>query len=356
MGSIYSARTTNKSPRIPSFNFRENNSITPPSRWERAGETTIDISQTVLSTVKDLAAFTPVPFLREAAGCALAIIEAVDRVITNKEGFQRLASHACEIVFAVQRATEVGGRTAWNKDDEMVDNLRHLLSTLSQIQEYAESRTGKNPFLRFVYQHSDEQKVPRFREELNHALALFNLQSTIQSHEILLDIQDNTRHCRLHHVSSDPDPEKGLEPASSSPSVPTSGSANVLARGPPKLEIPPFQTETETQSDFSSSGCSTPVSDVSRGTTASSSSSRSSSGLPANNTMFGGGLSGTIHGAVTFNNVSGDQTNSIDNSKSVWERCGGRYSTKVVNSGNRAYFGGEDFLRMKTQRSWEGGW
>ncbi|KAG7100179.1 hypothetical protein E1B28_001956 [Marasmius oreades] len=289
----------------------ENDSV---SKWVKVGEVTLDLSQTALSTVKELAEFAPVPFLREAAGCALAIVEAVDRVVTNKEGFRLLASHACEIVFAAQRATLASERTIWNKDSKMMNNLRHLLSTLSQIKEFANSRATKNPFSRFIHQNSDEQKILAFREMMNHALALFNLQSTIQSHDLLLDIQKNTRYCQIYHSLDVENVPREEAPAAERHPSPRPGNTypetdTLLSPEPQSLPSRPQTAELHSPNPSLSP---TPV---------------STSPNPMN-AMFGGNLSGTITGTVTFNNISGDQTNTADNSKSVWKNCGGTYRTQ----------------------------
>ncbi|KAG7100180.1 hypothetical protein E1B28_001957 [Marasmius oreades] len=294
------------------------------SKWVKVGEVTLDLSQTALSTVKELAEFTPIPFLKEAAGCALAIVEAVDRVITNKEEFRLLASHACELVFVAQRATAASERTIQNKDSKMMNNLRHLLNTLSQIKEFADSRATKNPFSRFIHQNSDEQKILAFREMMSHALALFNLQSTIQSHDLLLDIQRNTRYCQIYHsLDVENVPREEATAAERHPS-PQPGNTypetdTLLS---PKPQSLPSRPQTAELHSPNPSLLPTPV---------------STSPNPMN-AMFGGNLSGTITGTVTFNNISGDQTNNTDNSKSVRENCGGTYRTQVMNSNNQFYY------------------
>ena len=62
---------------------RDRKASTMPSKSSKAVDTTLIVSEAVLSALGNAAGFAPIPFLREAAGSALSILQAVQVSIAS---------------------------------------------------------------------------------------------------------------------------------------------------------------------------------------------------------------------------------------------------------------------------------
>ena len=130
--------------------------------WMYAGsdseavDTSLDVSSIGLTTLRDAAKYSPVPFLSAAAGIAVEIVAAVQvsysssfqsnwilRCISqnarrNRGGFKALADDSCELVYVIIRAFKNRPR-ADDMPVDLVDNLQQLatyvapFSILTQI-------------------------------------------------------------------------------------------------------------------------------------------------------------------------------------------------------------------------------
>ncbi|KAF9257185.1 hypothetical protein L218DRAFT_132671 [Marasmius fiardii PR-910] len=152
-------------------------------RLKKTGEQALEVSNIVLETVRDVAEIAPVvPFLKEAAGCALAILGAVDRMIKNK----------C--------ATSGRWDDQQAEDRDFRESLAEFKATLSDIQEFAEKLARRPYFFRFIASNSDQQEIADFQTKLTHATNMFILRLNIHSHGILLEIRSHTRHIPAAHL------------------------------------------------------------------------------------------------------------------------------------------------------------
>ncbi|KAL0059727.1 hypothetical protein AAF712_013523 [Marasmius tenuissimus] len=106
------------------------------SRWAA----TLDITQTVFTTVKDISeVILAVPFLKEAAGLACGLITIIEGVKQNKDGFKGLAVRTFEVVYVVHNSVEE--HKDWS--ESMERNLKHLMETVEAIKTFANYRMKK---------------------------------------------------------------------------------------------------------------------------------------------------------------------------------------------------------------------
>ncbi|KAF8335226.1 hypothetical protein F5887DRAFT_618836 [Amanita rubescens] len=63
----------------------------------------LGVSSIILMTLRDTSKISPVPYLSNAAGIALDIIMVVQNARQNRDGFKRLASDSCELVYVIAR-------------------------------------------------------------------------------------------------------------------------------------------------------------------------------------------------------------------------------------------------------------
>ncbi|KAF9464049.1 hypothetical protein BDZ94DRAFT_1356243 [Collybia nuda] len=151
-----------------------------PSRRSTRISNTLDVSDLVLTTVRDAASVSAIPYFKDAADLSLGILAIVKGARDNKESFARLAADACGLVYAVLCRHK--GETLVQPQD--LDGVRELLKTLSSIERFAMKETSRNFFIRMIRHKSDQGKIQEFRETLRQSLDVFGLQSS-------LSIQDN---------------------------------------------------------------------------------------------------------------------------------------------------------------------
>ncbi|KAK1227482.1 hypothetical protein PQX77_009519 [Marasmius sp. AFHP31] len=138
------------------------------SRWAA----TLDITQTVFTTVKEISDVIPtVPFLKEAAGLACGLLTVIDGMKQNINGFKELAGRAFEVIYVVNNL--ISEHRDWS--DSMERNLKHLMETLKDIRAFAESKVKKGVFSRICHLNGDKGEIMRFEQRLDQALNLFNV-------------------------------------------------------------------------------------------------------------------------------------------------------------------------------------
>ncbi|KAL0576493.1 hypothetical protein V5O48_005468 [Marasmius crinis-equi] len=304
-----SASSTNSNPTPSRSRFRE-----PESRWERATDTALDISQTAFATVKEIASLVPLPYLGEAAGLALGLVEIIDKMKDSKEGFEELTSHAFEVIYAVHCTLQRFGldqpveSAFW-----MHENVEFLQDTVAAIKKYADSKVNESFSRRIFHLHRNHSELSKYEKRLDRALSLFNVVANIE-------ILENTRRLRLSQ--HDIPPSEGLTrprpdsthfesiPESEPEETPRhSSSASHSPNFSPPSEHPrrPSLTPHQPAAAFS-------ILDKTAGVN------------------FGPGAT------ISINHVNGNQHNDSSYSSVVTTNSNNTFHNNVVNSGNQAYY------------------
>ncbi|RDB15467.1 hypothetical protein Hypma_004270 [Hypsizygus marmoreus] len=154
----------------------------PSTMTRKRTDIALHTSEVILSTLRDAARLTPLPFLRDAATLAVGIINAAQGARANKDALQRLANDAGALVCAIFfKKSNESDRTSSSRTLEA--NLEALVSTLKSIQKFAEKGASR-PFLSRAMLHKhDLGQIQEYREHLRQALDVFGLRSTIELHE-----------------------------------------------------------------------------------------------------------------------------------------------------------------------------
>ncbi|TFK61869.1 hypothetical protein BDN72DRAFT_903721 [Pluteus cervinus] len=143
----------------------------------------LQISSLVLSTIQDAASYAPVPGLQQAAGVALAIIDAAQTIKTNKQAYAQLAEDVCEILYIVIRSIQNAGQKGFAPSDKLVDDLRKVKGKLDPIAAFVEKQKSRNIFKRLLYYKADAGTIQDYRNTLKDSLGQFGFESQIALRE-----------------------------------------------------------------------------------------------------------------------------------------------------------------------------
>ncbi|KAF8059475.1 hypothetical protein FPV67DRAFT_443378 [Lyophyllum atratum] len=150
----------------------------------------LDSSELVLSTLADAARLTPVPYLQEAAGVALGIINMIQGVKSNKSSFHRLGNDACALVYIILCREDKAAVGVVTVTPAYLDHARDLAETLHEIYNYTKRQASRNRLLRMLQYKSDAGTVQEYRDRLKHSLDLFSVKSSLSIQDALASIQE----------------------------------------------------------------------------------------------------------------------------------------------------------------------
>ncbi|KAF8167134.1 hypothetical protein B0H34DRAFT_680397 [Crassisporium funariophilum] len=172
---------------LSSFNTFEPWTPSVPSQSSKI-DTTLDISNTVLGTLRNIGSLSGLPYLGETAGLALRILTIVQDIRTNEDSFKELAKDACGLVYAVviqcQRILEEGGVIPIR----MESGIHELMQNLCEIEKFAQKKLKRNGFKRMINHSRDVTEVERYRVMLRQSLDIFGVQSHVTIHQNLEEI------------------------------------------------------------------------------------------------------------------------------------------------------------------------
>ncbi|KAJ8690977.1 hypothetical protein PTI98_010594 [Pleurotus ostreatus] len=181
----------------PHLNTRSSKSLDEENRKKAARRANYkdaaqDIAGIVLSTLEQAAAFAPVPYLQQAAGLAIGLVDMVQSTSDNKAAFTSLATDACGLVYT---ATNVWKDRDENKDgkkipQDLAKHLEEMLNTMSEIMDFAKTRAARGFLVRFVSHKADADRIQGYRVQLSDALNRFGMQSHITVRDAVARIQD----------------------------------------------------------------------------------------------------------------------------------------------------------------------
>ncbi|KAJ6462384.1 hypothetical protein C8R47DRAFT_1327205 [Mycena vitilis] len=231
----------------------------------RAGAA-LEATGTFLSIMSTAAQFAPVPYTGAVISLAESILTMVQRVRSNKVGFQQLATDIQGLVGVIRKSRV--------QSSDMKKDLRGLFSLLTDIKDFVEKHSSHNLFHRMVNTGADASTLQDYRDKIQSTLSLFMLKTQINIHENIDRILKN----------QEGGPEARFEPSEPGPAGATSQ--------------PPRRVDT------ASSGTAPPIAPISPG--AKLATSRSSSV----HTTVGNFDNCQIEGTVIVMTINGDYTSS----------------------------------------------
>ncbi|KIJ94814.1 hypothetical protein K443DRAFT_683448 [Laccaria amethystina LaAM-08-1] len=172
-----------------------------PSTSSEAVDTTLIVSVAVVSALEEAAGCTSVPFLGQAAGSALSILQAVQKARTNKSAFKALAKDACDYTLKVIKFVKnpkVEGR--------LKEDLTTLCRILADVEEYASEHLKKRTIILFfrslLMPSRDENEIAGYHKAIEVAFRNFNFESNVelreQSTEITTDVKEILQEVKHH--------------------------------------------------------------------------------------------------------------------------------------------------------------
>ncbi|KAF9495893.1 hypothetical protein BDN71DRAFT_1446827 [Pleurotus eryngii] len=151
---------------------------------------TQDVAGIVISTLEQAALFAPVPYLQQAAGIAITLVDMVQTTSDNKSAFKALAADACGLVYIATNVWKDRGKGGNNIPKDLENHLRELLKEMQDTMDFAEARAARGYLARVVSYKSDAGRILSHRLRLKGALDRFGMQSRITIGDAVARIQD----------------------------------------------------------------------------------------------------------------------------------------------------------------------
>ncbi|KAJ6471887.1 hypothetical protein C8R45DRAFT_936552 [Mycena sanguinolenta] len=169
-----------------------------------------------LSVMAAVTQIAPIPYAQEVISLAGAILTTVQRVRSNKIGFQQLAKDIRDLVRAV-----VDSRV---ESSAMKKRLKNLVSLLTEIKNFALEHTSHGVLHRIASNSADSSKIQDYRGKIRQALDVFALKAQIDIHENTVQILKELQGTRARSPPAD-------SPAKS-PELGSSTESTSVSRGP----------------------------------------------------------------------------------------------------------------------------
>ncbi|TFK21649.1 hypothetical protein FA15DRAFT_672408 [Coprinopsis marcescibilis] len=143
------------------------------------GDTALEATDLAVRTLRDIVAMAPIPFVADAAGLVLSILDTMKDIRDNKEAFKHLVDDAFRLVVTASDTCTRLKSEGYQLSQDLVMDLAKLVGTLKQVQRYAYNKVKRGFGERILFKHQDLETIRRYREELRQAMDTFSLQSTI---------------------------------------------------------------------------------------------------------------------------------------------------------------------------------
>ncbi|KAF9553382.1 hypothetical protein CPC08DRAFT_713798 [Agrocybe pediades] len=146
-------------------------------------ETSVNGGVLLLGVLQEAAGLTPVPYLKQAAGVTLKIIDAVQQLKDNKADFRRLAQDATALIATIfDRYKNSPDQASW-PPPEIAQIIYELVGTVEEILSFVVEQVHKNRAIRLMNSKADVGKVKEYRERLQAAVEKFQISSHLNLNE-----------------------------------------------------------------------------------------------------------------------------------------------------------------------------
>ncbi|KAL0066229.1 hypothetical protein AAF712_006659 [Marasmius tenuissimus] len=137
------------------------------------------VSTLTLETLRDIARFTPVPYLSDISSVALMILEAAQTFRGNTETSKKLCSEICDLVCTIHATCRSLTKNDKPLPDDLEENLRQLLRSIEKLQTSIDERLRRPGYLRFLTYKTDSEAIQEYRNDIKYCLDRFEVQSNI---------------------------------------------------------------------------------------------------------------------------------------------------------------------------------
>ncbi|KAL4251016.1 hypothetical protein AB1N83_013749 [Pleurotus pulmonarius] len=141
----------------------------------RGGGLFLDTSDILLNGLKNAGAITQVPYMKEAAGVLLQVVNTIQAVRDNQDAFHRLVDHAGCIILSTTRTMkppkEITG--------DMESALKKIRDVVLKIEKLSDNKTRRRKVKRAFSAGSDKVEIGKLREDLDTAVLVFGVDAAI---------------------------------------------------------------------------------------------------------------------------------------------------------------------------------
>ncbi|KAG9223944.1 hypothetical protein CCMSSC00406_0004440 [Pleurotus cornucopiae] len=159
------------------------------SQPRRQGGFVLDGLDGALNVLRAVGPATQIPYVREAAGVLLQIVNTIQAVRDNQDAFQRLIIHATEIltrlevVWKDQRSKRVSNR--------LHPSLKKLYNIVLGVKTFVEEITHRSRFKRTICCKSDLVRIQIIKDDLNNCLEYFKVDALIITNQEIVQLMEN---------------------------------------------------------------------------------------------------------------------------------------------------------------------
>ncbi|KAJ8703304.1 hypothetical protein PTI98_001939 [Pleurotus ostreatus] len=142
---------------------------------QRKGGPVLDVLDIWLNALKNAGAITQLPYMKEAAGVLLQVVNAIQAVRDNQDAFIRLVDHAGCIILSATRTMQPPREIT----DDMKSALKKIHDVVLKIKSLSDNRTNRTRLRRFLHAGSDKVEIGKLREDLNAAVQIFGVDAAM---------------------------------------------------------------------------------------------------------------------------------------------------------------------------------
>ncbi|KAJ7578503.1 P-loop containing nucleoside triphosphate hydrolase protein [Mycena floridula] len=158
--------------------------------------------RTATRILKEIADATKSSYLRGLAGVGSLIFETLENVKSNKEKCLLMTEQVYELLCVVINSC----KNAIELAPAFLHSITVLTSTLHKVVSFMREHTGGNLVKRFLHQHQTTTLLGECKSSLQHALAIFKLQSGVMTAAKMTEMQATAimRHKELLALANQP--------------------------------------------------------------------------------------------------------------------------------------------------------
>ncbi|KAF4569802.1 hypothetical protein EYR40_008782 [Pleurotus pulmonarius] len=159
------------------------------SQPRRQGGLVLDGLDGVLNVLRSAGSATQIPYVREAAGVLLQVVNTIQAVRDNQDAFKRLVAHASEILTRL----EVVWRDQRSKrvSNELHLSLKRLYDIILDVRVFVDEIVRRNRFKRTICCKSDLVRIQNIKDDLNNCLEYFKVDALIITNQEMVQLMES---------------------------------------------------------------------------------------------------------------------------------------------------------------------
>ncbi|KAF5310109.1 hypothetical protein D9619_010513 [Psilocybe cf. subviscida] len=146
----------------------------------------------ILGLVQQASKLTGLPYLSDAAGIALKLVQVAQAVKDNKEGFKELADDSAQLVAVFYRSYQGARNQAeWLNSDGIRTAAKDLERCLFSIKKLGEKMKARGLLRRVLCYVIDANTIKKYRQQLSSATTQFQVAAQLDMRDVLVQIEKN---------------------------------------------------------------------------------------------------------------------------------------------------------------------